>query len=217
MENQTNYCVRHHHPPPSRRPEGPDSSVRGRAHHAATHVSYNDGKAYCEWAGRRLPTEVEWEYAARGGLEDEPFPWGESTLNLHERLNSWEGASSLCSLLPFRRSTRAAARCLRRDRYSSQRGWGSGKRCDRFVPRDMTWRPRDPSGEFPSQNTLADGHIGPGPVAAYEPNACVSLSLVASRARHTTTVPPPRDDDVRRRRRPNTSTRPTHHDRATNP
>ena len=74
-----------------RRPEGPDSSVRGRAHHAAVHISWNDAHAYCEWAGRRLPTELEWEFAARGGLEDEPFPWGDATHDMHARLNAWEG------------------------------------------------------------------------------------------------------------------------------
>jgi len=74
-----------------RKPEGPDSSLRGRSAHPAVHISWNDAVAYCKWAGRRLPSELEWEMAARGGFEDDPFPWGDADHDLHTRLNSWEG------------------------------------------------------------------------------------------------------------------------------
>ena len=75
-----------------RRPEGPDSSLRGRGNYPAVHMSWNDAQAYCTWAGKRLPTEMEWEYAARGGLEDDPFPWGHDDKDAHKRMNFWQGA-----------------------------------------------------------------------------------------------------------------------------
>ncbi|NXF80470.1 SUMF2 enzyme, partial [Sclerurus mexicanus] len=72
-----------------RQPSGPGSSIKDRLDYPVLHVSWNDAQAFCAWKGKRLPTEEEWEFAARGGLEERLYPWGNKFQP--NRTNLWQG------------------------------------------------------------------------------------------------------------------------------
>lgn len=141
-----------------RRPGGRLSSIDGLADHPVVHVSWNDARAYCDWAGRDLPTEAQWEYAARGGLEGAKYPWGDQEVDEGGwRANIWQGDFPRTNTLEDGHLTTAPVRSFAPNGYGLWQAVGNvWEWCeDRFHP--ATYR----RGTTAAHRTVVTDPLGP--------------------------------------------------------
>ena len=132
-------------------PEGPQSTIADRQAHPVVQVSHNDALTFCEWENSRLPTEAEWELAARGGLADAIFPWGDELEPRSEPGVGEPGVSEHSVDKPGVSEHSGG-------KHSGGEPGGSKHSMN-------VWQ-----GSFPDANTCADGYYGTAPVDAFEPN-----------------------------------------------
>lgn len=144
-----------------RHPGGRDSSLDGKEQHPVVHISWNDAAAYCEWAGRRLPTEAEWEFAARGGLASKKYPWGDDEVDEGGwRANIWQGRFPHENTLDDGYLTTAPARAFEPNGYGLWQPIGNvWEWCaDWFDPNYYGVSPRsDPRGPEHGQSRVLRG------------------------------------------------------------
>jgi len=141
-------------------PHGLGSSIKGKENYPVVHISWFDAAAYCKWAGKRLPTEAEWEWAARGGLQNKLYPWGDEPVDAGKvKANTWQGH------FPDRNTLR--------DKFYGLAPVGSFA-ANQYGLYDMAGNAWEWCADYYNNNyykSIANGAVDPkGPVKSYDPD-----------------------------------------------
>jgi formylglycine-generating enzyme len=162
-----------------RHPLGPSSDIKDTMNHPVVHVAYEDAKAYADWAGKELPTEAQWEYAAKGGLKRKPYAWGDHMKPQQQWMaNTFQGSFPIHDSKEDGYAGTAPVGCYPPNRFGLYDVSGNVWEIvtDRYQPGhhgDRTTNPRGPEEGFDPTDPMVQKHVIKGGSYLCSPDFCM--------------------------------------------